>query len=55
MSEDREKKIHANEESGDEVEAHVKKHGRERLDEGGTDKTDDESNDVEAHVKSHRH
>jgi hypothetical protein len=50
MSEDREKKIHANEESGDEVEAHVKK--RDQLDEG-TDKNDD-SDDVQAHVRSHR-
>ena len=52
MSEDKEKKIHANEESGEEVEAHVKKHGREALDEGATDTDDD--NDVEAHVRSHR-
>ncbi len=51
MSEDKEKKIHANEESGEEVEAHVKK--RDQLDEGGTDKNDD-SDDVEAHVRSHR-
>jgi hypothetical protein len=51
MSEDKDKKIHANEESGEEVEAHVKR--RDQLDEG-TDKSDDDSNDVEAHVRSHR-
>jgi|KBSMisStaDraftv2_1062788.scaffolds.fasta_scaffold1093756_2 hypothetical protein len=51
MSEDKEKKIHANEESGEEVEAHVKR--RDALDEGAAD-TNDDDNDVEAHVRSHR-
>ena len=33
--------------------AHVKKGGRDRNDEGGTDKSDD-NYDVEAHVKSYK-
>jgi hypothetical protein len=49
MSEDKEKKIHANEESGEEVEAHVKRGGRELNDEGGADQGED---DVQAHVKT---
>jgi hypothetical protein len=54
MAEDRGKKIHASDETPDEeVEAHVKKGGRDRLDEPDTDKNDD-SDDVQAHVRSHR-
>ena len=51
MSEDKDKeqRIHANEESGEEVEAHVK--SRQALDEGGADEGKDE---VEAHVKLKR-